>query len=118
MGNVQAQMQKIGDLPDGRTLYYAEEKTFTEPGFYIGDPDGDPVNFRVKLTPIRGKAEPRPTYWPIDVMVACTAACDDLEHQQGRQEALAIYAAASECRERDRKIPVPQWLEGYIVETG
>jgi hypothetical protein len=41
----EAQMQKIGDLPDGRALYYADEETFGENGgLKVWDPDhGDHV---------------------------------------------------------------------------
>jgi len=53
-------MRVIGTLPDGRTLYYADEH-FTEPGFYVPDPEGG--HQRVELIPARGTpaGEAKPT---------------------------------------------------------
>lgn len=64
------------------------------------------------------KVEARRWYWPIDVMGACCSALDQGSLASDEHaEALAVYAVASAAREADRKIPVPGWLEDFIVET-
>jgi len=66
MSEVMAQMQTIGTLPDGRTLYYADEK-FTDPGFYVNTPGEPGQHQRVELIFARGteagraQVTPKPT---------------------------------------------------------
>lgn len=54
MSQAMSPMDKIGNLPDGRALFYADEH-FEEPGFYVTDPSGaDGAHQRVELIPARG----------------------------------------------------------------
>jgi uncharacterized protein YegP (UPF0339 family) len=50
MNPVESPMEKIGDLPGGATLYYADEH-FDSPGFYVGEDDTG-SQYRAVLVPI------------------------------------------------------------------
>lgn len=56
MSDVQAQMEKVCDLPDGRPLYHADE-SFEAPGFYTLDEDGKQVKAELVLTPLPAAPE-------------------------------------------------------------
>jgi hypothetical protein len=92
-------MDVIGTLPDGRTLYYAGEH-FTEPGFYVPDPDGPDGHQRVELIPARGTPAGQAQATPGDTDLALAIA-EIAEDPERFLELVKIRIQAAPANGRD-----------------